>query len=188
MKCLQFKISIILHINSYTPVIGKLIRTWLVLYIYEILIKNKFVFSQYFFNNLKKCIIQGYVRERLKSSIGKFYAGRSSNSMKSPSPKCYMTLYSDTLNWSDITPICELITEMDLIIGFDLITKLKSSGGFHRTLQRVRLANRGRLLPRTPGSVPLWTCICSNVETIFFWACHVFGLWISNIPRFSYFA
>ena len=35
MKCLQFIISIILHINSYTPVIGKLIRTWLVFYIYE---------------------------------------------------------------------------------------------------------------------------------------------------------
>ena len=62
------------------------------------------------------------------------------------------------------------------------------SGGFHRTLQRVRLANKGRLLLRTPGPVPFGTCICSNVEIIFSWACHVFGLWISNIPRYSYFA
>ena len=31
---------------------------------------------------------------------------------------------------------------------------------------RVRLANRGRLLLRTPGPVPFGTCICSNVETI----------------------
>ena len=29
----------------------------------------------------------------------------------------------DTLNWSDITPICELITELDFITDFDLITK-----------------------------------------------------------------
>ena len=52
----------------------------------------------------------------------------SSNIMKSPFPKCYMTfwdmsMYNDTLNWSDITPICELITELDFITNFDLITK-----------------------------------------------------------------
>ena len=47
-----------------------------------------------------------------------------------------------------------------------ILTLLPSFGGFHRTLQRVRLANRGRLLLRTPGPVPLGTCICSNVETI----------------------
>ena len=89
--------------------------------------------------------------------------------MKSPSPKFYMifldmTIYSDTVNSLDITPICELITYLDLIIDFDLITKF---GGFHRTLLRVRLANRGCLLLRTPGPVPFGTCICSNVETIF---------------------
>ena len=48
-------------------------------------------------------------------------------------------------------------------------------GGFHRTLQRVRLANRERLLLRTPGPVPYGTCICSNVETILSWTCHVYG-------------
>ena len=53
--------------------------------------------------------------------------GISSNIMKSPSPKCYMTfrdmtIYNDTLNWSDITPICELITELDFNTDFDLIT------------------------------------------------------------------
>ena len=46
---------------------------------------------------------------------------------------------------------------------------------FHRTLQRARLANRGRLLLRTPGPVPFGTCICSKVETILSWACHVYG-------------
>ena len=54
--------------------------------------------------------------------------GISSNIMKSFSPKCYMTfwgmaIYNDTLNWSDVTPICELITELDFITDFDLITK-----------------------------------------------------------------
>ena len=50
--------------------------------------------------------------------------------IKSPSPKCYMTfwdmtIYSDTLNWSDITPICEFITELDLITDFDLLAKFR---------------------------------------------------------------
>ena len=56
-----------------------------------------------------------------------------------------------------------------------ILTLLPKFGGFHRTLQRVRLANRGRLLLRTPGPVPFGTCICSNVETILSWTCHVYG-------------
>ena len=31
------------------------------------------------------------------------------------------------------------------------------------------------LLLRTPGPVPFGTCICSNVETILSWTCHVYG-------------
>ena len=94
--------------------------------------------------------------------------GISSNIMKSPSPKCYMTfsdmaMYNDTLSWSDITPICELVTELDFITDLNL---LPNFGGFHRTLQRVRLANRGRLLLWKPGPVPFGTCICTNVENI----------------------
>ena len=54
--------------------------------------------------------------------------GISSNIMKSPFPKCYMTfwdmiMYNDNLTWSDITSICELINELDFITEFDLITK-----------------------------------------------------------------
>ena len=56
-----------------------------------------------------------------------------------------------------------------------ILTLLPNFGGFHRTLQRVRLANRGRLLLRTPGPVPFGTCICSNVETILSCTCHVYG-------------
>ena len=38
---------------------------------------------------------------------------------------------------------------------------------FDRTLQRVWLANRGRLLLRTPCPVSFGTCICSNVGPFF---------------------
>ena len=62
--------------------------------------------------------------------------GISSNIMKSPSPKCYLTfwditIYSDTLNRPDLTHLCELITELNLITDFDLITKFREvfSGG-----------------------------------------------------------
>ena len=43
----------------------------------------------------------------------------------------------------------------------------RSFGGFHRTLQRVRLANRGRLLLRTPGPVPFGTCIFLMLRPFF---------------------
>ena len=54
-----------------------------------------------------------------------------------------------------------------------ILTLLPNFGGFHRTLQRVRLANRGRLLLRTPGPVPFG--ICSNVETILSRTCHIYN-------------
>ena len=103
--------------------------------------------------------------------------GISSSIMKSPSPKSYMTfwditIYNDTLKWSDFTSICKLITELNLL---PILTLLPNFGCFHRTLQLVRLANRGRLLLRTPGPVPFGTCICSNVETNLSWTCHVYG-------------
>ena len=52
-----------------------------------------------------KLLGQGYVKERLKSSLRKFYGryGDLTNNMRSPSPECYttfwmMTTYSDTLH------------------------------------------------------------------------------------------
>ena len=77
-----------------------------------------------------KLLGQGYVMQRLKSSLRKFY-GRYGDLIKHYEvslSQLYMTfwdmtIYNDTLNWSDITPICELITELDFITDFDLITK-----------------------------------------------------------------
>ena len=65
-----------------------------------------------------------------------------------------------------------------------ILTLLPNFGGFHRTMQRVRLANRGRLLLRTPGPVPFGTCICSNVETILSWTCHVYGPFEFRTPLY----
>ena len=59
-----------------------------------------------------------------------------------------MTIHSDTLQWSGITQIFDHITNLDFI------TELREVSIEH--LQRVRYANRGRLLLRTPGPVPLW--------------------------------
>ena len=104
--------------------------------------------------------------------------GISSNIIKSPSPKCYMTfwnmiIYSDTLNWSDISLSHDLVTERDLNAVFDIIILFWELSIKH--LQLVRLANRGRLLLRTPSPVPFGTCICSNVETMLSWTFHVYG-------------
>ena len=67
-----------------------------------------------------------------------------------------------------------------------LVPFLRSpKGGYYSTSNDLRLANRGRLLLRTPGPVPFGTCICSNVATILSWTCRYFtGLCSSNIPRY----
>ena len=56
--------------------------------------------------------------------------GISSNIMKISSPKYYMTfwditIYSDALDWSAITPLCEFITELDLNNDFDRIPRFR---------------------------------------------------------------
>ena len=105
-----------------------------------------------------KLLGQGYVKERVKSSLRKFLD---------------RFIYSDTLHWSDISLNRDLVTELDLITVFDVITLFREISLGH--LQRVRLANRGRLLLMTPGPVPVGTYICSNVETILSWTRHVYG-------------
>ena len=94
--------------------------------------------------------------------------------VEASSPKCYINvIYSDTLHWSDISPNRDSVTELDLITVFDAITLFREVSIGH--LQRGRLANRGRLVLQTPGPVPFGTYICSNVETILSWTCHVYG-------------
>ena len=125
-----------------------------------------------------KLLRQGYVMERLKSSLRKFSIWRSHQTLWSlPLPN--VTWYSGTWPYT-MTPSIDQTLHVfaNLLPIWNLIpimTLLPNFGGFHRTLQGVRLANRGRLLLRTPGPVPFGTCICSNVETILSWTCHVYG-------------
>ena len=85
--------------------------------------------------------------------------GILSNNMRSPFPECYMifwkmTIYSDTHHWSDITKCLTLLLFSTLLqnLTFYLIVREVSI----EYLQRVRHANRGRFLLRTPGPFPLW--------------------------------
>ena len=85
--------------------------------------------------------------------------GILSNNMRSPSPECYttfwmMTIYSDTLHWSGITPIVLPYYRSGPHYRIWLFSKLQEVSIEH--LQRARHANRGRLLLRTPGLVPQW--------------------------------
>ena len=77
---------------------------------------------------------------------------------KSPFPKYHMdfwdmTMCNDTLNWSDITPICERITELDFITDFDLITK------FWRCPLNIATgaaSQQRTLTPPDTWSCPIW--------------------------------
>ena len=71
-----------------------------------------------------------YVRERMKSSLWKFYSRYrvliKHYEAPPPFPKCYMTfwdmaIYSDNLHWSGISLNRALVTELDLITVFDVI-------------------------------------------------------------------
>ena len=127
-----------------------------------------------------KLLRQGYVIERLKSSLRKFY-GRYGDLIKhyevSLSQMLHDILGHDHIQWHTqlIRHYTNLRTFLPNWTLLPILTLLPNFGGFNRTLQRVRLANRGRLLLRTPGPVPFGTCICSNVETILSWTCHVYG-------------
>ena len=121
-----------------------------------------------------------YVMERLKSSLRKFY-GRYGDLIKhyevSLSQMLHDILGHGHVEWHPqlIRHYTNLRTYYRTGLFLPILTLLPNFGGFHRTLQRVRLANRGRLLLRTPGPVPFGTYICSNVETILSWTCHVYG-------------
>ena len=101
----------------------------------------------------------------------------SSNIMQSPSPN--VRWHSWTWPYTMTPSIDQILHQfanlLPNLILLPILTLLPNFGGFRRTLQRVRLPNRGCLLLRTPGPVPFGTCICSNVETILSWTCHVYG-------------
>ena len=139
-----------------------------------------------------KLLEKGYVRERLKWSPGSFMLDMGIKHYEvSLSQKLHDILGHDHIQRHPllISHYTKLLTYYRTWPSYWFWHyNYQISGGFHRTLQRVRLANGGRLLLPTPGLVPFGTCICSNVETNCSWAFHVFGFYILNIPRYFYFA
>ena len=118
--------------------------------------------------------------ERLKSSPRKFY-GLYGDLIKHYEVSLYQMLHDilghDHIQWHPqlIGHYTDFRTNYRTGLYYRILTLLPNFGGFQRTLQRVRLANRGRLLLRTLGPVPFGTCTCSNAETILSWTCHVYG-------------
>ena len=127
-----------------------------------------------------KLLGQGYVMERLKSSLRKFndrYGDLIKHYTVSLPQMLHDILGHDHIQWhlQLIRYYTSLRPYYRTWFYYQFWPYYQNFGGFHRTLQRVRLANRGRLLLRTPGPVPFGTCIYSNVETIRSWTCHVYG-------------
>ena len=150
IKNFPFQSSNIPSSPAYGVYIPKLIRYARACSSYECFILRAVQLSN-------KLLWQGYVKERLKSSLRKLVGtGILPNNLSFPSPECYtifwrITIYSDALYWWDITPIFDPLPIWSLLpnLTFCLIV-----WGFH--LQRVRHAYRGRLLLLTPGPVPFW--------------------------------
>ena len=127
-----------------------------------------------------KLLRQGYVMERLKSSLRKCY-GRYGDLIKHYEVSLPQMLH-DILGHDHIKWHPQLIRHYTNLRTYYRTGLKYWFWPYYRILEvsiehcsRWRLANRGRLLLRTPGPVPFGTCICSNVETILSWTCHVYG-------------
>ena len=107
-----------------------------------------------------KLLGQGYVKERLKSSLRKFYGRYGDLTKQYEVPLSRMLhdiLDDDHIQWhpplighyTNFWPL--LIWTLLPNLTFYLIVQVSIEH-----MQRVRHANRGRLLLRTPGPVPLW--------------------------------
>ena len=68
---------------------------------------------------------------------------------------------SDTMYRLDIKPVCDIITELNILLNLTFYQILVSI----EHLQRVWHADSGRLLLRTPGPVPLGLAYVLLVET-----------------------
>ena len=102
-----------------------------------------------------KLLEQGYVKERLKSSLRKFN-GRYRDLIKqyevSLSQMLNDILWTDHIQWQPPSDQTLYLTRP--FTEFWVVSI--------ENLRRVWHADRGRLLLRTPGPVPFGTCICST--------------------------
>ena len=102
-----------------------------------------------------KLIEQGYVKERLKSSLRKFY-GPYGDLIKQYEVFLLQMLndilWPDQIQWQP--PTDQTLYRTRPFTEFWVVSI--------EHLRRVWHADRGRLLLRTPGPVPFGTCICST--------------------------
>ena len=134
--------------------ISQIIRYAMVCYSYECFILRTVRLSN-------KLLGQGYVKERLKSSLRKFFGRYGDLTKQYEVPLSWMLqdiLDDDHIQWH--APLIGHYTNFWPLLMWILLPNLTSyliMRGFHRTyLQRVRHANRGRLFLRTPSPVPIW--------------------------------
>ena len=139
-----------------------------------------------------KVLGERYVKERFKSSLRKFYGryGDFAKQYEGLSPEWYttfwrITIYSDTLHWWDITPIFLPFTDLDLITEFDFLPNCVNN----RTLATGAACQQRTLTP--PGTTPCPTLglVCIVMSRTISPELVLFPyFWVSNIPRYFYFA
>ena len=134
---------------------------------------------------------QGYVKERLKSSLRKFYGRYGDLTKQYEVPLSWML--HDILDDDHVQlqpPLIRHYTNFWPLLNWTLLPNLTFYlivRGSIEHLQRVRHANRGRLLLWTPSPVPPWDLhvfLCRDQSFLNF-SCYV---WVSNIPWYFSFA
>ena len=144
-----------------TPVIRWLYCAWL---------GNKYVFSRFY--SILRIQTRAHQRQTCSEAVHRYKGqghdrnrvygssmvdmGTLSNNMMPPSPECYttfwrMTICSDTIHWSDSTPTCDRVTELDLIIEFDFYPIARD---FQRTFATDVVCRQMTLTPPDTLSCP----------------------------------
>ena len=116
--------------------------------------------------------------------------GILSNNTRFPSPEYYttfwmMTIYSDTLHRSGISPIFDPISDLDLIKKLPNLTFYLIARDFHRTFATNAACQQRTLTPPDTWSCPTLGLASVLIlrpispELVLF-----LNFWVSNIPRY----
>ena len=101
-----------------------------------------------------------------------------------------VTWHSWTWQYTTTPSIDQTLHQFASLLSNWTLLPILTFGGFHNTLQRMRLANRGRLLLRTPAPLLFGTCInilfsCWDHSFLNLSCLRTF--WVLNIHRYFYF-
>ena len=141
-----------------------------------------------------KILGQGYVKERLKSSLRKFY-GRYGDPIKQyevPLSRMVHDILDDDHMYT-VTPSIDntlhqflTVTDCALITVFDLLPNWR---GFHRTFATGAACQQRTLTPADTWSCPTLGLICLLMSRPISPELVLFpDFWVSNIPRYFSFA